>query len=436
LTPVLSPSILSALETLASLTAGEQGGGRHRVRIRTKERCPKCGRAFQETPLGLLCPKCFTVPRRFFIDLSFKSRRIKIYSTKAGEPLSSWEQAKRLCSIIENEIHQRTFDPSKYVAADIKRFLFEKQWQRWMTLKEKQVEEGTLSPGYLAQIKSYEKKILGFFTSKDVREIRTADVTDFWQKLQSGLSPKTIQNILRLLQGFFNFLLKEEVIERKPSFPEVKIPESSYTWITVEDQNRILKHIQESMPHHYPIFLFLFRQGIRPGEACALKWMDVDLEREVVWIRRTFSARKLKENTKGKRHRLIPLHPEVSAFLRKYAEKVTPFPESFVFLQKNGNPYKDYQLNRIWKNVREALNLPKDLRLYDASRHSVASHLVGSGKPIYLVKEFLGHSDVRVTERYAHLHAENLRQLFSDQSDRPRVIPLEKARKRRQNTAS
>ena len=48
------------------------------------------------------------------------------------------------------------------------------------------------------------------------------------------------------------------------------------------------------------------RQGVHPGEACALLWEDSDLAKGFVWIRRTFSARRLKDTTKGGRARLIP----------------------------------------------------------------------------------------------------------------------------------
>ena len=421
-----------------------QSGDRSRVRIKTKEKCPVCGKAFTQTPLGFLCLRCHTVPRRFYVYLSWKGRKIKIYSFKDGQPLSSYELARRACEIITHEIELGAFDPSRWVSSDVRKYLFETQWKRWMDLKAAQVQRKELSPGYFAQLKSYEKHVLAFFRGKDIREIKKADMTDFWRALDGkNLSPKTVQNLLRLVRGFLNFLKSEELIERVPDIPEVKVPKTEPEVLDEEEQRFLLDYIRDALPEHYPIFLFMARQGVRPGEACALRWEDLDLAKGFVWIRRTFSARRLKDTTKGRRARLIPLDPEVHAFFLEYVRKVAPFPKSFVFLQPHGKPYSDYVLNRVWKRIvsgflvwldekRETGRLDprmfslyakfsKGLRLYDATRHSRLTQFVAQGKSLYLVQAFAGHSDPRITERYVHLAADKLKQLFEEPG---KVIPF------------
>ncbi|HXX57263.1 MAG TPA: tyrosine-type recombinase/integrase, partial [Thermodesulfovibrionales bacterium] len=49
------------------------------------------------------------------------------------------------------------------------------------------------------------------------------------------------------------------------------------------------------------------------------------------------------------------------------------------------------------------------LRLYEATRHSFASNLVNAGSTIYKVSKLLGHSSVKMTEKYAHSEVEHLR---------------------------
>ena len=448
MTPVLSSSILSALETLVSLTAGEQGG-RRRVKVRTKEKCPRCGKVFQHIEgIGIFCLRCKTHPRRYFVDLSFQGKRIRVYSFRDGQPLSSYELAQRARQLIEHEIEKGVFDPSRWVKSDVKKFLIETQWERFLWIKEKQVEAGELSPGYLNQIRSYSKHILGFFKEKDVREIKKADITDFWKYLQEKggnkkLSPKTINNILRLFKSFLSFLQSEEVISHVPHFPVVKVQKKEPEVFDEEEQIFFLDFVREHFPEHYPILFFMCRQAVRPGEACALLWEDIDLRKGFVWIRRTFSARKLKDNTKGGRHRLIPLAPEVRVFLENYIGEATPFPKNFVFVQPNGSHYKDFTLNRIWNRIKELflkkynqgelkgalaysifVKLQKGMRLYDATRHSRITQFVAGGKPLPLVQEFAGHSDPRITERYVHLAAEKLKQLFDEEP--AKVIPFRK----------
>lgn len=58
-------------------------------------------------------------------------------------------------------------------------------------------------------------------------------------------------------------------------------------------------------------------------------------------------------------------------------------------------------MNKVWGRLRVKAGLPH-LRLHDL-RHQFASFLVNAGHTIYEVQKILGHSDTKVTERYAHL---------------------------------
>lgn len=58
-------------------------------------------------------------------------------------------------------------------------------------------------------------------------------------------------------------------------------------------------------------------------------------------------------------------------------------------------------VNRVWGRLRNKAGLPH-LRMHDL-RHQFASFLVNSGRTLYEVQKILGHSDTKVTERYAHL---------------------------------
>jgi integrase len=64
------------------------------------------------------------------------------------------------------------------------------------------------------------------------------------------------------------------------------------------------------------------------------------------------------------------------------------------------------QIQRPWDNVRKAAGLP-DVRIHDL-RHSMASNMVNSGQSLFLVSKVLGHTTLRMTERYAHLSQETL----------------------------
>ena len=82
--------------------------------VRTLEKCSLCQGKFQGQPLH--CPKCFTTPKRLFVDISWPGQgRIKLYSGQDGHPLDSYERASRLLTAIRYEIDRGKFDPREYV---------------------------------------------------------------------------------------------------------------------------------------------------------------------------------------------------------------------------------------------------------------------------------------------------------------------------------
>lgn len=161
-------------------------------------------------------------------------------------------------------------------------------------------------------------------------------------------------------------------------------------WLNSGDQQQIFSLIPDA---HKPIIAFLMLHGCRPAEARALKVKGVDLSNRTITISATFSLRTYREKRKGKHSKTatIPIHPEMYDFL---AGRVKGnFPESFIFINPNtGTYYSDSALLRVWDSVRTVSGLPKSFRLYDATRHSLASQLVNSGTTLFAISRLLGHS--------------------------------------------
>lgn len=65
---------------------------------------------------------------------------------------------------------------------------------------------------------------------------------------------------------------------------------------------------------------------------------------------------------------------------------------------------KPYQAENAWRWVRRSMGLENDAEfILHALRHTCASRLVNKGIDLYVVRDWLGHSSIQVTERYAHL---------------------------------
>ncbi len=78
----------------------------------------------------------------------------------------------------------------------------------------------------------------------------------------------------------------------------------------------------------------------------------------------------------------------------------------------------------MWRVVRDKAGLDKSVRLYDASRHSFASQLINSGVPLYRVSRYLGHSNMKTTEKYLHNDSDKFQADISNLSLDKKVINL------------
>jgi site-specific recombinase XerD len=111
---------------------------------------------------------------------------------------------------------------------------------------------------------------------------------------------------------------------------------------------------------------------------------------------------------RGARILVIPIHPEMCDFLINRVS--SSHPEAFVFVNPvTARPYTEHKLLEVWDRVRAAAGVSKELRLYDASRHSFASQLVNGGVSLFTVSKLLGHSSTKMTEKYSHANIESMR---------------------------
>lgn len=249
-----------------------------------------------------------------------------------------------------------------------------------------------------------------FFTTKDVREIRKLDIINYQTHLEKvcSMHGKTLKNYMDFFKTFLRYIKDTlEIPVTVPTFPDVDYQQKQFIWLNGEDQLHLFNNIQDE---HKPIIAFLMLHGCRPGEARALKCKDVNIQNGIVTISATWSGKVYREKRKGKKSRAVtnPIHPEMTQYL---ADRVRiNFPESFVFINPNtGRYYTESALMRVWEQAKSKAGITKELRLYDATRHSFASQLINSGVSLISVSRLLGHSSIKMTEKYAHSNIESLR---------------------------
>lgn len=142
-----------------------------------------------------------------------------------------------------------------------------------------------------------------------------------------------------------------------------------------------------------PLILFLIYTGLRIGEASALQWRDVDLAGGTVTVRAS--------NTKTETTRTVPLNDFILGVLKAWRKQTREI--GHVFYQVHGK-HKGKPIGETKTFWARLLRLAKieNLRIHDL-RHTFASWLVQEGEDLYVVKDLLGHSTIKITERYAHL---------------------------------
>lgn len=139
----------------------------------------------------------------------------------------------------------------------------------------------------------------------------------------------------------------------------------------------------------------------------------------VLTVQKTMSDRKIVERTKTKKVRPRLIHPEVLDILRSMPRGL---PNVYLFINPNSDkPYLTDSVQRLWKEACKAVDA--DIELYQATRHSVASMAASSGVSIAIIKEVLGHTDIRTTQKYSHVDVLSQSQVFAAQG---KNIPMKK----------
>lgn len=164
-------------------------------------------------------------------------------------------------------------------------------------------------------------------------------------------------------------------------------------YLTAEETQRLLSTLEKSRSKQLKYIVSLLPLlGCRKRELFDSRWEDFDLERRNWRI----------PMSKSGKPRHVPLSKaavEILAQLPRWEGCPYTIPNPKTLL-----PFA--QIHRPWDTVRQAAGLP-DVRIHDL-RHSMASNMVNSGQSLFLVSKVLGHTTLRMTERYAHLSQETL----------------------------
>ncbi len=165
--------------------------------------------------------------------------------------------------------------------------------------------------------------------------------------------------------------------------------------LTLAEVNRLLdaaKNYGRYRDRNYALVLVMFRHGLRVTEACEMRWDAISLlEKEIVIIR--------KKGSESGVHPLPADEVEALAKLKQHNPK-----NPYVFLGERGEPLTAPAVQRLLTRLGAVAGL--DIKVHPHQlRHACGYFLINAGYSTRFVQDFLGHRDIRHTERYTKLNS-------------------------------
>lgn len=261
---------------------------------------------------------------------------------------------------------------------------------------------------------------LGDITQKGLADWRTA-------RMKQGTADSTINRDLSALSSVLSKAVEWGALAANPAreIKPLRLSNEVVRYLTPDEEARLLaalrdrdtdmrarrdnnnealkRHGYKPRPklgdfadHMTPLVLLSMNTGMRQGEVFALRWEDVNLERGMLTVRG--------EVAKSGKTRHIRLNSGAVGVLATW-KKVSGGKSGYVFPGNVKNKPLD-NVKQGWASVLKLAEI-ENFRWHDL-RHHFASKLVMRGVDLNTVRELLGHSDLKMTLRYAHLAPEHM----------------------------
>ncbi len=227
----------------------------------------------------------------------------------------------------------------------------------------------------------------------------------------------------RHLRAFFQWALDTGLLETNP-VQQVRRPKASKKeagYLSESELDKLLASIEAyassrigkpGVANPYwlrDVVTLAVWTGLRLGEVCALRWRSVDLEQGLLTVECTEHFR-----TKSGHERRVPLLPaSLALLLQLKARFIESQPDGvkaldgFVLTGEKGKPLGPSFTSHSFKKAVKRAHLSEGIHFHSL-RHTAASWLVMKGVPLMYVRDVLGHGDLSLTQRYAHLSPEGM----------------------------
>jgi integrase len=268
----------------------------------------------------------------------------------------------------------------------------------------------------------------GFLMSKPVTEMSVMEIEQWRTKrIQEGRKAATLNRQVTALKATLSWAYDREVIEIKPLEKLRQLSEADsdkkVRYLSHDERERLFKALDEreerirsgrdshnlwslereysTLPslrsahfvdHLKPMIIVALNTGIRQGSLLRLLWSDIDFQEGILTVRAV--------NAKNEKTVHIPMNETLKHTLSKWKEQTKGDGDKLVFPSPRNGEVMD-SCKSAWANLLRDAGI-SNFRWHDM-RHDFASCLVMNGVDLNTVRELMGHSDLKMTLRYAHL---------------------------------
>ena len=265
-----------------------------------------------------------------------------------------------------------------------------------------------ITNSYLPYVKTYKRSwetdvsliknhIMPNFGKQYMDEVSKRDIIQFISRHTLTHKPGSVNRVIIMLRYIFNLSIRWETagITKNPTSGISLLEENNKNerYLTGDEANKLivaLQSLQNKMLQYIVPMLIL--TGARKNEVLTAKWEDFNFEQKIWRI----------PTSKSGKARHVPISDGVL-----YLLSTVPRQEGCDYVFANPKTLLPYvSVFNSWNTARTSVGL-SDVRMHDL-RHSFASFLVNSGRSIYEVQRILGHTQIKTTQRYAHLSQDSL----------------------------
>ena len=283
--------------------------------------------------------------------------------------------------------------------------------EEWKEEKKKYVKKSTYA-AYQLLIQNHIKPYFG-----DLYEVNEEKVQQFvFDKLDAGLSEKTIRDIIIVLKMILKFGIKNgylEYVQIDVKFPS-KQEKKDLDVLSKADQKKFMEHLRNNFTFKNLGIFICLSTGMRIGEICGLRWCDVDTAEGVIKVRHTLQRIYIIEGET--RHtellldtpktvnsvRDIPMSSELLKMLKSLNKVVN---ENYYVISNDIKPIEPRTYRNYYKKLCKQLDIP-ELKFHGL-RHSFATRCIESKADYKTVSVLLGHSNISTTlNLYVHPNKE------------------------------